>query len=92
MAALFTRPVLLEKRSKRGRREVDLRDYIKELSFVTEGDKTLCRCVLAAGNDPLNPMYLTQALKQQGLVPEDAAARYIRTEILDENGQIFWKK
>ena len=92
MAALFTRPVLLEKRSKRGRREVDLRDYIKELSFVTEGDKTLCRCVLAAGNDPLNPMYLTQALKKEGLVPEDAAARYIRTEILDENGQIFWKK
>ena len=92
MEALFTRPVLMEKRSKRGRREVDLRDYIKELSFVTEGDKTLCRCVLAAGNDPLNPMYLTQALKKEGLVPEDAAARYIRTEILDENGQIFWKK
>ena len=92
MKALFDAPVTLEKRSKRGRREVDLRDYIKELSFAAEGDKTLCRCILSAGNDPLNPMYLTQALKNVGLVEEDATAKYIRTGILDENCEIFWKK
>ena len=92
MKALFDQPVTLEKRSKRGRREVDLRDYIKELSFVAEGDMTLCRCILSAGNDPLNPMYLTQALKNAGLVEEDATAKYIRTGILDENCEIFWKK
>ena len=92
MKALFDQPVTLEKRSKRGRREVDLRDYIKELSFAAEGDKTLCRCILSAGNDPLNPMYLTQALKNAGLVEEDATAKYIRTRILDENCEIFWKK
>ena len=92
MRALFDAPVTLEKRSKRGRREVDLRDYIKELSFVAEGDKTLCRCILSAGNDPLNPMYLTQALKNAGLVEEDATAKYVRTGILDENCEIFWKK
>ncbi len=92
MEALFAQPVTLEKRSKRGRREVNLQDYIRQLSFVTEGDKTLCRCVLTAGNDPLNPMYLTLALKNAGLVPEDATAKYIRTGILDENLQIFWKK
>ena len=92
MKALFDQPVTLEKRSKRGRRDVNLQDYIKELSFVTEGDKTLCRCILSAGNDPLNPMYLTQALKNAGLVEEDATAKYIRTGILDENCEIFWKK
>lgn len=92
MAALFEQPVTLEKRSKRGRREVDLREYIRQLSFAPEGEKTLCRCVLAAGNDPLNPMYLTQALKNAGLVEADAAARYVRTAILDENMQIFWEK
>lgn len=92
MAQLFEQPVMLEKRSKRGRREVDLRDYIRQLTFAAEGEKTLCRCVLAAGNDPLNPMYLTQALKNAGLVDEDAAARYVRTAILDENLQIFWQK
>ena len=92
MKALFEQPVLLEKRSKRGRKEVDLRDYIKQLDFAAEGDKTLCRCVLTAGNDSLNPMYLTQALKNAGLVEEEAVAKYIRTGILDENCQKFWEK
>ncbi len=92
MRALFDQPVLLEKRSKRGRKEVDLRDYIKQLTFTTEGDKTLCRCVLLAGNDSLNPMYLTQALKNAGLVEQEAVAKYIRTGILDENLEIFWQK
>ena len=92
MKALFDQPVTLEKRSKRGRRDVNLQDYIKELTFASEGDKTLCRCILAAGNDPLNPMYITQALKNAGLVEEDATAKYIRTGILDENCEIFWKK
>ena len=92
MKALFDQPVTLEKRSKRGRRDVNLQDYIKELSFAAEGDKTLCRCILSAGNDPLNPMYLTQALKNAGLVEEDTTAKYIRTGILDENCEIFWKK
>ena len=92
MKALFDQPVTLEKRSKRGRRDVNLQDYIKELSFAAKGDKTLCRCILSAGNDPLNPMYLTQALKNAGLVEEDATAKYIRTGILDENCEIFWKK
>ena len=92
MKALFEQPVLLEKRSKRGRKEVDLRDYIKQLDFAAEGDKTLCRCVLTAGNDSLNPMYLTQALKNAGIVDTEAVAKYVRTGILDENLQIFWQK
>ena len=92
MKTLFEQPVTLEKRSKRGRREVNLQDYIKQLEFAAEGENTVCRCVLTAGNDPLNPMYLTQALKNAGLVEEDATAKYIRTGILDENCQIFWKK
>jgi len=92
MKTLFEQPVTLEKRSKRGRREVNLQDYIKQLEFAAERENTICRCVLTAGNDPLNPMYLTQALKNAGLVEEDATAKYIRTGILDENCQIFWKK
>lgn len=92
MKTLFEQPVTLEKRSKRGRREVNLQDYIKQLEFAAEGENTVCRCILTAGNDPLNPMYLTQALKNAGLVEEDATAKYIRTGILDENCQIFWKK
>lgn len=90
MGELFASPVCMEKKSKRGSREVDLLDYIKEIAFYREDETTVCRCVLAAGNDPLNPMYLTKALKNAGLVPEDAAAHYIRTGILDENCQNFY--
>ena len=92
MAELFRQPVTLEKRSKRGRREVNLQDYIKEITFTPKGDRTVCCCILSAGNDPLNPMYLTQALKKAGLVEEEAVAKYIRTGILDENCQNFWEK
>ena len=91
MSALFDSPVLVEKRSKRGSREVDVRDYIRDLTFRTEGEKTVCTCILAAGNDPLNPMYLVKALESAGLTPEDATAHYLRTGILDQNCQIFWE-
>ena len=90
MEELFQKgPVLVEKRSKRGKKEVDVRDYIRAIAFETAGERTLCRCTLAAGNDPLNPMYITRALKDAGLVPRESAAAYVRTAILDENCRIF---
>lgn len=89
MKALFSAPVIVDKRSKRGHREVDVRDYIQSISFEERAGKTVCRAILAAGNDPMNPLYLTKALKAAGLVPEDAAAHYVRTRILDENCQNF---
>lgn len=90
MAALFTQPVLLDKRSKRGVREVDVCPYIREIAFETTENGVLCRGVLAAGNDPLNPLYLTKALKGAGLLSEEAVVSYLRTEILDENGKLFF--
>lgn len=91
MGALFRGAVTVEKRSKRGSREVDVRDYIHTIAFSAEGDRTLCRCILAAGNDPLNPMYLTKALMAAGLIGEEAVAHYLRTGILDQNCQIFYE-
>lgn len=90
MEELFQKgPVLVEKRSKRGKKEVDVRDYIRAITFENAGERTLCRCTLAAGNDPLNPMYITRALKDAGLVPRESAAAYVHTAILDENCRIF---
>lgn len=89
MQALFQKPVFVEKRSKRGVRQVDLLDYIPSLSFAEEGEHTVCRCTLAAGNDSLNPLYITLALKQAGLIPENGEAHYLRTGILDKNCCIF---
>ena len=91
MAAVFEGPVLLDKRSKRGSREVDLRDYIKEIAFVRAEERTVCRCVLAAGEDPLNPLYLARALRERGLLGELDGVRYTRTRILDEKLGDFLK-
>ena len=90
MAELFKAPVVLDKRSKRGIKEVDICPYIKEISFKEAGEKVLCRCVLAAGNDPLNPLYITRGLQKAGLISEDGVVTYLRREIFDENGEIFF--
>lgn len=90
MEALFRQPVVLEKRSKRGIKEVDICPYIQAISFETAGEKVLCRCTVAAGNDPLNPLYITRGLQKAGLIPEDGVVTYLRREILDEKGEIFF--
>lgn len=90
MTALFQQPVVLEKRSKRGIKEVDICPYIKEISFEEAGEKVLCRCTVAAGNDPLNPLYIARGLQKAGLIPEDGVVTYLRCEILDEKGEIFF--
>lgn len=90
MAALFEAPVVLEKRSKRGVKEVDICPYIKSISFEESAEKVLCRCTLAAGNDPLNPLYIVRGLQKAGLISKDSVVTYTRREILDENGEIFF--
>ncbi|MEA5040037.1 MAG: TIGR03936 family radical SAM-associated protein [Clostridiaceae bacterium] len=90
MAMVFQAPVPMEKRSKRGSREVDLRDYIRTLEFMRTDGHILCRCVLAAGEDPLNPLYIVRALRDRGLMDQEAAAVYTRTRLLDAEGALFW--
>ena len=90
MAALFADSVVIEKRSKRGSREVDLKDYIRTISFAQEGDKVVCDCVLAAGNDPLNPSYIVAALQDKGLYPAELGAGFLRTSLLDQECKKFW--
>lgn len=89
MAELFTRPVTVDKRSKRGSREVDARDYIRSIAFERQGTHTLCRCVLAAGEDPLNPLYLAAALRENGLLGAEDGVFYTRTHILDAELEEF---
>ena len=90
MAALFEGSVVVEKRSKRGSREVDLKDYIRTISFAKEGEKVVCDCVLAAGNDPLNPSYIVAALQEKGLYSGELGAGFLRTSLLDQECKKFW--
>ncbi len=83
-------PLTVEKRSKRGSKIIDIRDYIRSFEVVPEGNDAVCRCILQAGSDPLNPAYLTQALTDKGLLAADIATTYTRCSILDENGKEFF--
>ena len=83
-------PLVVEKRSKRGSKQVDVRDYIRSAEVCGGEEGTVCRCVLRAGEDPLNPAYLTQALVEKGILPETVAVTYTRRAILDENGKEFF--
>lgn len=90
MARLFEQPVLLEKRSKRGSKTVDVTEYVhgKPVFLPGEGE-TLCRATLRLGDDPLNPAYLTAALENAGLIAPDSTPSYVRTALLDDKCENF---
>jgi radical SAM-linked protein len=85
----FRAPIIIEKKSKRGSQQVDIFDYIQKISFDAAPEGTICRCVLKAGNDTLNPAYVTAALMQKGILDSDAPAKYTRTHIFDKNYKDF---
>ncbi len=80
----------VEKRSKRGSKQVDVRSYLKSFDAADREGDTICRCVVQAGEDPLNPAYLTLALTQSAVLPQDVATTYTRCAILDANGKEFF--
>ncbi|NCB05536.1 MAG: DUF2344 domain-containing protein [Clostridia bacterium] len=88
-AAFSGPPLLVEKRSKRGTKEIAVQDYVRAIEFEQHADKLICRATLKAGDDPLNPIYITGALQQAGVLSVDAVAEYTRTSVLLSDGSNF---
>ncbi|MBQ2865469.1 MAG: DUF2344 domain-containing protein [Clostridia bacterium] len=86
---IFEGDVFFEKRSKRGSKQVNMKDYIKSLSFSGTENGMLCECVLAAGDDPLNPSYVVGILREKGIVDANSVVRYTRTAVLDCDAKLF---
>lgn len=89
-ARIFASPVIFEKKSKRGSKEVNMLDYIKSIKFVQRENGVTCDCTLAAGDDPLNPSYVVAVLREKGIVDPCGTVRYTRTAVLDEKEQLFY--
>ena len=87
--ALFRQEtILLNKRTKRGESEVDIKPLIHRLQITpTDGGVMLDAC-LAAGQDNLNPEYLIRAIELY-LGAEDLYTSFHRVEILDAQGLAF---
>ncbi len=72
-AYLTTSPLLMDKKSKSGIRQVDITTLIRSLDVRTiDGQLALDAVLCVSGSDYLNPEYLIRALRERfGLLPED---------------------
>lgn len=81
--------IVIQKKTKRGIGESDIRPAIKDINFDISGEDICLNAVISAQEPTLNPELLADALRQ--LCPEIAPdfAKFRRIEIFDENMNVF---
>ncbi len=87
---LFNRkPLAMIKKSKSGEKEVDLTEFIKEISVKVDENNLIIDACLCAGNDNLNPEYILRAVEKY--LPECTPnfAKYHRIKVFDKNLKEF---
>ena len=79
----------MEKHSKKGKKVVELKEHIPQLSYRTEGDRVCMELCLPASQElNLNPSLLTGFLEERfGLTA--ASAGILRTHFLTADRQLF---
>ena len=90
LAAFFAREsIVIEKKTKRGFGEVDLRPSIREISFAAVAEVVEVSALISAQNPTLNPDLLCAALR--ALAPEIAPdfAKFTRVETYDADFRLF---
>lgn len=88
--AFFSRPELtIEKKTKRGSGQADIRPAINKIGFSDTGEGLKLRARISAQEPTLNPDHLINALRQ--LCPELAPdfARFTRLETYDADGNVY---
>ena len=76
---------MVEKKGKKSKKQIDLKQYIPALDFYTEGKRTdFCVCLPATQELNLNPSLLTAFLEQQ-FGASAAEASILRTGLLKAN-------
>lgn len=88
---LTTSPLMMDKKSKSGVRQVDITTLIRSLTAtVVDGELRLDAVLCVAGSNYLNPEYLIRALREKfGILPEnDIVSTYsvLRTEVCLADG------
>ena len=90
-AYLTASPLMMDKKSKSGIRQVDITTLIRSLEASVEEDELRIGALLCvSGSDYLNPEYLIRALRDRfGLLPQgDVASEYsiLRTNVYLQDG------
>lgn len=91
-AYLTTSPLMMDKKSKSGIRQVDITALIRSLTAsVADGELRIAATLCVSGSDYLNPEYLIRALRDKfGILPEgDVASTYsiLRTKVYLDDGK-----
>ncbi|MBQ4565408.1 MAG: DUF2344 domain-containing protein [Oscillospiraceae bacterium] len=88
-ALLSREELLIEKRTKRGPEEADIRPLLKSYRLERSGEQLRIFCTVCAQNPSLNPMLLIQAIERYAASCKPDHCRCRRLEIYDENGKVF---
>ena len=86
--ALFSSPIMMIKKSKSGEKEVDITAFVKKISFNSMNGEMVINTILSAGSsENLNPEYIVNALKNEGLFSSEAENYYriMRNRVYDKN-------
>ena len=95
-AYLTTSPLMMDKKSKSGIRQVDITTLIRSLNaYVEAGELHIDAVLCVSGADYLNPEYLITALRERfGILPEgDIHGEYsiLRTNVYLADGEAEFK-
>ncbi len=84
----FDAPLMILKKTKRSESEVDIRDFLKNISAKDSEGGVVLTCDVATGNEKtLNPNYIAMGLEKAGI--PCFAKKIIRICFLMENGEVF---
>lgn len=90
IAVLFSgESLLVEKRTKRGMEETDIRPMILKTELLPQEREVILRCTVSAQNPSLNPMLLAAAIERYlpQCAPDFVSCR--RVEVFDAEGGVF---
>ena len=95
-AYLTTSPLMMDKKSKSGIRQVDITALIRSLrAYLENGELRIDATLCVSGADYLNPEYLISALRERfGILPEgDVSGEYsiLRTNVYLSDGETEFK-
>lgn len=90
VAAVLCRETLpVEKRTKRGMEETDIKSLLRTCEVTARPGRLVLNMVVSAQNPALNPMLVASAIERYApdCKPDFAVCR--RLEVLDANGEVF---
>ena len=84
---LFSGPVIVDKRTKKGMAKLDIAPLIKHIEFADDGGRVTGRAVICAQAPGLSPEYIEAAAREYA--DPDAVIRFVRKKLLDADEKLF---